>query len=56
MAALAIANGVGALIFALWVLIWHGAFQGAGAAFVLAVAAVLAILATLQWRAARTMA
>lgn len=52
MLALAGANGAGALVFILWVALWHGAFNGAGAAFVLAVAAVLAILATLQARTA----
>lgn len=51
---LAAANGAGAIIFALWVLIWHGAFHPAGAAFVLSVAAILAPLAALQARVART--
>jgi hypothetical protein len=50
--ALAGVNGAGALVLALWVLIWRGAFHPAGAAFVLAVAAILAVLAVLQARAA----
>src|SRR5262245_15076146 len=50
--ALAAANGAGALVFALWVLVGNRTFHPAGAAFVLAVAGVLAILAVLQARAA----
>jgi O-antigen/teichoic acid export membrane protein len=50
---LAVANGAGSLIFTLWVLIWHATFHPAGAAFVLVVAAILAILTALQARAAR---
>ena len=50
--ALASANGVGAAVFALWVLIWRNSFHPAGAAFVLAIAAILAILAALQARVA----
>jgi hypothetical protein len=50
--ALAGANGVGAIILALWVLIWHGAFHPAGATFVLAVAGILGVLSVLQARAA----
>lgn len=46
--ALAAANGAGAAAFVLWVLIWHNAFQPAGAVFVLTVATILAILAALQ--------
>jgi len=50
--ALAAANGVAALLFALWVLVENKVFYPAGAAFVLAVAGVLALLAALQARAA----
>ncbi|HEV8194546.1 MAG TPA: hypothetical protein VGP82_24100 [Ktedonobacterales bacterium] len=50
--ALAIANGVSALVFVLWVLIWNRSFHPAGAAFVLVVAGILAVLAVLQARAA----
>ena len=50
--ALATANGAGALMFVLWILVSHGAFQPAGAAFVLVLATMLAILAGLQARAA----
>lgn len=46
--ALAIANGAGAALFALWVLVWNAAFQPAGAIFTLVVAAILAVLAILQ--------
>jgi hypothetical protein len=45
---IAAANGAGAIIFALWVVIWDGAFGAAGAALVLMVAGVLALLALLQ--------
>ena len=50
--ALAAANGVTALVFALWVLIGHGAFHAAGAVFVLVVAGVLATLSVAQARLA----
>ena len=50
--ALAGANGGGSLVFALWVLLRNGAFNPAGAAFVLIVAIILAVLATMQARAA----
>lgn len=50
--ALAMANGAGAVTLSLWVLIWHGAFRPAGAAFVLCVAVILATLAVLQSLAA----
>jgi hypothetical protein len=50
--ALAGANGAGSLLFALWVLLWNGAFNPAGATLVLAVASILALLAVLQARAA----
>jgi hypothetical protein len=50
--ALAAANGAGAAILVLWVLIGHRAFHPAGAVFVLVAAAILVILATLQARAA----
>lgn len=49
---LATANGASALVFALWVLIWHGDFHTIGAIFVLVVAGMLAILAALQARTA----
>jgi hypothetical protein len=51
--ALAAANGAGAAIFGLWVLIWRSAFHPAGTIFVLTVATILAILAMLQVHAAR---
>lgn len=54
--ALAGANGAGALVFLLWVLIWHAAFHPAGAAFVSIVAAILALLAMLEARASTTAA
>jgi len=47
---LAAANGVTALVVALWVLIWHSAFTAVGAVFVLAVAGVLATLSVAQAR------
>jgi hypothetical protein len=47
---LAVANGAGALILAVWVLVWNGAFDPTGAAFVLGVAGILAILAALEAR------
>ena len=50
--ALAGANGAGSLVFALWVLLWNGAFNPAGATLVLAVAIILALLAALQARVA----
>jgi hypothetical protein len=46
--ALAVANGVGALVFAGWILAWNGAFTPPGAVFVLCVAVFLAILGGLQ--------
>jgi hypothetical protein len=51
---LAAANGVGALLFGLWVVVWHGAFNPAGTALILSVAGILATLAALQARGART--
>ena len=48
------ANGLGALLLALWFLVSNQSFSVASAAFVLAVAAILASLATLQALAART--
>jgi hypothetical protein len=53
---LAAANGLGAAIFTGWVLIRHGAFHPAGATLAIALAAVLAVLAVLQARAAAAMA
>jgi hypothetical protein len=50
--ALAAANGTGAVVFGLWVLIWNRTFHPAGAAFVLVVAGILAILGALQARTA----
>lgn len=50
--ALAIANGAGALLFSLWVLVWNATFHPAGAIFTLVVAGILAVLAILQARAA----
>jgi hypothetical protein len=50
--ALAVANGVTALVCALWVLIGHGAFHAAGAVFVLVVAGALATLSVAQARLA----
>jgi hypothetical protein len=50
--ALAAANGTTALVFVLWLLIWHGAFHAASAAFVLVVAGVLATLSVAQARLA----
>jgi hypothetical protein len=50
--ALAAANGVTALVFALWVLIGHSAFHATGAVFVLVVAGVLATLSVAQARLA----
>lgn len=47
---LAAANGAGAVLFTAWVLLWNGTFDRAGAIFVLLVAAILAVLATLQAR------
>ena len=47
---LAMANGAGALVLAVWMLEWNGAFDPAGAAFVLGVAGILAILAALEAR------
>jgi hypothetical protein len=52
MLVLAGANGAGALVLLLWVLIWHVAFHPVGAAFVAVVAGILAVLAMLQTRAA----
>jgi hypothetical protein len=52
MLALAGANGAGSLVFALWVLLWNGAFNPAGATLVFVVAIILALLAALQARAA----
>jgi hypothetical protein len=49
--ALALANGMSALIFVLWVLLWNRSFHPVGAAFLLIVAGMLAILAALQARA-----
>jgi hypothetical protein len=54
--ALAGANGAGALVVLLWVLIWHAAFHPAGAVFVSVVAAFLILLAVLQARAASAVA
>jgi hypothetical protein len=51
---LAVANGAGALILVLWVLGWNQSFSTAGAVLTLVVAAVLASLAALQARAARS--
>lgn len=48
----ATANGATALLFAMWVLLWNGTFNRAGASFVLLAAAILAVLATLQTREA----
>jgi hypothetical protein len=53
---LATIHGAGAVIFALWVLAANSGFRPAGAAFTLAVAAMLAILALLQGRAASVVA
>jgi hypothetical protein len=50
---LATGNGLGALVFALWVLLWNRDFNTAGAAFVLTVAGILAVLAALQARQAQ---
>jgi hypothetical protein len=50
---LAAGNGLGALVFALWVLLWNRDFNTAGAAFVLSVAGILAVLAALQARQAQ---
>lgn len=52
---LAAANGLSAIVFCLWVAVWHSAFSAAGAAFVLTVAGALAILAIVQGTLARTM-
>jgi hypothetical protein len=46
--ALAVGNGVGALFFILWVLIWHSKFHAAGAVLVVAVSGILALLAVFQ--------
>jgi peptidoglycan/LPS O-acetylase OafA/YrhL len=51
---LAVANGAGALILVLWVLGWNRSFHPAGAVMALVVAAILASLAVLQARAARS--
>jgi hypothetical protein len=51
---IAAANGMSALVLALWTIVWSGAFHPAGATCVLGVAGVLAILAALQARAALT--
>lgn len=50
---LALANGAGALILAMWVVIWNGNFHSTGAAFVLVVAGILATLTLLEAAAAR---
>jgi len=50
--ALALVNGVGALIFALWVLIGHASFRSDAAILVLRIAVVLGALAAFQARAA----